>query len=299
VFIHPDNQTLYFTSDGHVGMGGFDLYMSRRNDDGTWGKPVNLGYPINTEKDEMSLFVDARGRLAYINSDREGGYGSEDIYRFPIPKSIAPYPTTFMKGLVYDKETKDYLGASFELIDVETGNVVVESQSNLEDGQFIVCLPLGKNYALHVSKDGYLFYSEKFELSTGSFDKPFAMDVPLTPLKEGIDVVLNNVFFDLNKFDVLANSKAELDKLVEFLTNNKQLVIELSGHTDNQGSEDHNQVLSLNRAKSVKDYLVSRGIMETRVQTKGYGSTKPVASNDTAEGRSKNRRTVFTIVTFE
>ncbi len=299
VFIHPDNQTLYFTSDGHVGMGGFDLYMSRRNDNGSWGKPVNLGYPINTEKDEMSLFVDARGRLAYINSDREGGYGSEDIYRFPIPKSIAPYPTTFMKGLVYDKETKDYLGASFELIDVETGNVVVESQSNAEDGEFIVCLPLGKNYALHVSKDGYLFYSEKFELSTGSYDKPFAMDVPMTPVKENVDVVLNNVFFDVDKFDVLAKSEAELDKLVEFLSNNKGLTIELSGHTDNQGSEAHNLELSLSRANSVKSYIVAKGIEETRIQTKGYGSSKPVASNDTKEGRAKNRRTVFKIVALK
>lgn len=299
VFIHPDNQTLYFTSDGHTGMGGFDLYMSRRNEDGSWGKPINLGYPINTEKDETSLFVDARGRLAYINSDREGGYGSEDIYRFPIPKSIAPYPTTFMKGLVYDAETKDYLGASFELIDVETGNVVVESQSNSADGEFIVCIPLGKNYALHVSKDGYLFYSEKFELNTGSFDKPFAMDVPLVPVKPGVDVVLNNIFFDVDKYELLATSSAELVKLVDFLVNNPKLKIELSGHTDNQGSEDHNQTLSLNRANSVKDYLVSKGIVSERIFTKGYGSQKPVASNDTLEGRAKNRRTVFTILASE
>lgn len=296
VFIHPDNQTLYFTSDGHIGMGGFDLYMSRRNDDGSWGKPVNLGYPINTQKDEMSLFVDARGRLAYINSDREGGYGSEDIYRFPIPKSIAPYPTTFMKGLVYDAETKDYLNANFELIDVKTGNVVVESQSNSSDGEFVVCLPLGRNYALHVSKDGYLFYSEKFELSSGSFDKPFQMDVPLVPVKEGVDVVLNNVFFDVDKYDVLETSLAELDKLVDFLTKNKSLVIELSGHTDNQGSEAHNLELSLNRANSVKSYLVSKGVISDRIETKGYGSSKPVATNDTLEGRAKNRRTVFKII---
>ena len=152
---------------------------------------------------------------------------------------------------------------------------------------------------MHVSKDCYLFYSEKFELSTGSYDKPFAMDVPMTPVKENVYVVLNNVFFDVDKFDVLTKSEAELDKLVEFLSNNKGLTIELSGHTDNQGSEAHNLELSLSRANSVKSYIVSKGIEYTRIQTKGYGSSKPVASNETKECRSKNRRTVFKIVALK
>ena len=300
VFIHPDNQTLYFSSNGHVGMGGYDIYVSRRNPDGTWGKPENTGYPINSNKDEMSVFINAEGKLAYITSSREGGVGSEDIYRFPVPSKIAPVPVTYMKGIVFDHETKENLDASFELIDVETGKVMVKSNSNSNTGEFMVTLPVGRNYALHVSKNGYLFHSEKFELTEGTNGKPYHKDVPLRPIKvNNEETALNNVFFNTDKYDLLPKSKAELDKLVDFLKNNPTLKIQINGHTDNQGSSSSNQVLSENRAKSVMTYLIEKGISKDRLSFVGYGDIKPIAENTTEEGRAKNRRTTFTIVEID
>lgn len=297
VFIHPDNQTLYFSSNGHIGMGGYDLYVCRKNEKGEWGAPVNLGYPINTFKDEMSLFVDPKGKLAYITSDREGGMGSEDLYSFEIYKEIAPQPITHLQGKVYDADTKEPLSSRFELIDIETGEVVVESHANPGNGEFLVCLLSGRDYALNVSEDGYLFHSESFTIkSSDALNEVYKKNIALKPIKAGESIVLKNVFFDTDKFDLKPQSHAELDKLVAFLKLNKELKIELGGHTDNQGSSSHNLTLSDNRAKAVLNYLVSKGIKADRLSAKGYGDSKPIASNDTDEGRAQNRRTEFKVV---
>lgn len=297
VFIHPDGNTLYFSSDGHIGMGGLDIYVSKKDEKGEWGVPINIGYPINTHNDENSLLVSADGKLAYFASDREGGFGGLDLYSFDLPEQVRPDLVSYMKGKVYDAENKNPLEANFQLIDLATGKTIIEALSNPGNGEFLVCLPANKNYALNVSKNGYLFYSENFSLKEGGTNlQPLKKDVPLSPIKEGEKVVLKNVFFETAKFDLKEESKIELDKLVAFLQKNSTLKIEISGHTDNQGDKKSNLTLSDNRSKSVSTYLISKGIAADRLTSKGYGDTMPIADNNTSEGRSLNRRTEFKII---
>lgn len=300
VFIHPDNQTLYFSSNGHLGMGGLDIYMCKRQADGQWGDPVNLGYPINTFNDENSLLVDSRGKLAYFASNRAGGIGGLDIYTFEINEKFRPENLTYFKGKVYDSKTKKPLAAEFELIDLDSNKTVMQSESNQATGEFLVCLPANKNYALNVSKPGYLFYSENFSMKeVKDISKPFLMDVPLQMIDTGQIVQLKNIFFETNKFDLKKESISELQKLIAFLNANRALRIELSGHTDNTGDKKANVLLSQNRAKSVYEYLVTNGIDKERLTYKGYGDSKPVAPNDTPENKQKNRRTEFKVLSIK
>ncbi len=297
VFIHPDNQTLYFSSQGHIGIGGADIFMSKRKADGTWGDPINLGYPINSSKDENSLLVSPSGRLAYFASDREGGLGGLDIYQFQLPENIRPEKITYVKGKVYDAKTKTPLEAEFELIDLETQQAVIKSYSQ-KNGEFLITLNSSKNYLVNVNKEKYLFYSDNFSLkgSESDFNKPFLLDIPLAQMDTGSVVELKNIFFDVNKWDLKPESKAELEKLIWLLTKNANLKIELSGHTDNSGDKKVNLTLSSNRAKAVYDYLITTGkIVATRLSFKGYGDTKPKAPNDTPENKAKNRRTEFKV----
>jgi outer membrane protein OmpA-like peptidoglycan-associated protein/tetratricopeptide (TPR) repeat protein len=295
-FIHPDGRTLYFTSNGHVGLGGKDIYVVRMKSDGSWSTPKNLGYPINTWQDEMGLFVDASGALAYFASDREGGVGNLDIYSFPLYEAVRPVPVTYVKGLVKDINTKRPLGAKFELIDLSTSKTVIESRSDRVTGDFLVCLPVDRDYALNVSKDNYLFYSENFSLKErASVNKPFTMNVDLQPIEFGKTVVLRNIFFNTASFELKPESTAELEKLLAFMNSNPKIAIEIGGHTDNVGQRADNQLLSENRAKAVFTYLKDRGVMESRMQFKGYADLVPVDTNDTPEGRANNRRTEFTV----
>ena len=296
-FLHPDNQTLYFSSDGMLGMGGKDIYYSRKNKDGEWTKPINIGYPINTFADEINLLVNAKGDLAYFSSDKPGGFGKYDLYSFELYQKARPQMVSYMKGKVYDAETLRKLDAKFELLNLETGEIVAQSKANPVSGEFLVCLPVGKSYALNVSKDGYLFYSENIALEgIHSEIKPFIKDVPLKPIKVGEIVVLRNIFFETDKFELKNESKVELNKLIDLLKLNKSLKIEISGHTDNVGNEKYNFTLSENRAKTVYEYLSNNGILKTRLTFKGYGWSKPIENNDTENGRANNRRTEFKVI---
>ncbi|MHC1707240.1 MAG: OmpA family protein [Bacteroidales bacterium] len=296
-FIHPDGKTLYFSSSGLLGMGGYDLFYSRLDDKGEWSEPVNLGYPINSHADELSLIVNARGELAYFSSDKLGGYGKEDIYSFELYPEARPALVNYMKGRVFDSETKHSLEAYFELIDLLSGQSVVNSVSEPRNGEFLVTLPTGRDYALHVSKDDYLFYSENFSLTgSHSSDKPFLKDIPLQPIKTGEIVVLNNIFFETDKSELLPLSRVELDRLLILLNQNPKMRIEIRGHTDNVGSEEYNLKLSENRAKVVYDYLLLKGINSSRITFHGYGESMPVADNSTDEGKKLNRRTEFKVV---
>lgn len=297
VFIHPDGKTLYFGSNGHIGMGKLDLYVSRLNEKGIWGTPVNLGYPINTYGDENSILVTASGNLAYLASTRVGGLGGLDLYQFDLYEGARPGKVTYAKGKVYDIKTKKPLGAHFELIDLETGNLVMESDANSGNGEFLMCLPVEKNYMLNASHNGYLFFSENFSLKELADQmKPFLLDVPMEPVELQGVMELKNVFFETAKFDLKPESKSELNKLVSFLKANKMIIGELIGHTDNVGDKKMNQVLSQNRAKAVLDYLVSNGVDAKRLTFKGYGDTKPKVPNDSDAHRYMNRRTEFIVL---
>ncbi len=298
VYIHPDNQTLYFSSDGHEeNMGGLDLYLCRRQADGTWGPAVNLGYPINTYNDENSLLVDPSGKVAYFASDREGGFGGLDLYGFELPADVRPTPITFMKGKVFDIKTKAPLDASVEVIDLETQKTVVRSFSNSK-GEFLTVLTSGKNYLVNVSREKYLYYSDNFSLKNvvTDFNKPFILEIPLQPIDTGVAIELKNIFFDVDKFDLKPESKAELEKLVSFLKSNAKIRIEISGHTDSDGNKKANQLLSQNRSKAVYDYCVAQGIVAARLTFKGYGDNKAKVPNTTAENKAKNRRTEIKII---
>ncbi len=292
---HTDNQTLYFSSKGHVGMGGFDLYVSRKNGDQGWSEPQNLGYPINTPGFENAIFVNNSGELALLASEREGGYGQTDIYEFEMPAAFRPLEVTYIKGMVYDEETKETLKANVQVIDLETGEVYVSTVSDDQTG-FLLTIPTGKDYAYNVNKDGYLFYSRNFDYSESSPGDPIVEEIPLSPIKSGEVAVLRNVFFETGSFELLPASQVELNKLVELLEKNPDIRIEIGGHTDDVGDEADNQLLSENRAKSVTEYLTENGISADRLEFKGYGETDPIADNATEEGRALNRRTQFKVL---
>ena len=294
-FIHADNQTLYYTSNGLPGYGGSDLYVVRKNVDGKWGTPENLGYPINTIDDEGSMFVASDGVSAYYASDRSDTRGELDLYKFTLPEEVRPYKTLYVQGYVSDAVTKKELPCTVELHDDSTQQVITKLQTD-ESGFYFITLPVGKNYTFTVNRKGYLFYSDVFNLKNKLPDSTYQKDIALQPVQLNATVAMKNIQFETKSFKLENVSLIELDKLVQLMNDNPQIKIQISGHTDNVGSYADNLKLSLNRAKSVVDYLVSKGIAAQRLTYKGFGDSKPVASNNTEEGRAENRRTEFTVV---
>jgi outer membrane protein OmpA-like peptidoglycan-associated protein len=296
VQIHPDGRTLYFSSNGHPGFGGLDIYVSRMQDDGNWGKALNLGYPINTGADENSLLVSAQGDIAYFASDRPGGYGDLDLYSFDLYPEARPQPVTYIRGQVTDRSNGKPLEADVELFDLSTGKLATAAYSDPKTGEFLVCLPSGKSYALNAGAEGYLFFSENYDVAAVTPKEPITLNVPMSPLTSGSVIALRNIFFNSASFELLPASDAELKKLVKLLKSNASLRIELGGHTDDVGNDAANQKLSEQRANAVRDFVVNQGIEGTRITAKGYGESKPIANNDTEEGRALNRRTEVTVL---
>jgi outer membrane protein OmpA-like peptidoglycan-associated protein/tetratricopeptide (TPR) repeat protein len=294
-FIHADNQTLYFTSNGHPGYGGTDLFFVRRQPDGSWTKPQNLGYPINTIDDEGSLIIAGDARTAYFSSDRFDSKGGLDIYSFELPARDQPFKTLWVKGNVFDKKTKQGLPSAVELIDLSTAQTTSKVQTD-EEGNYLVTLPVGKDYAFNVNRKGYLFFSENFPLSKNSSDSTYTINIPLSPIEADASVVLKNIFFDSKQFVLKPQSLIELDKVVQMMNENPGMKIEIGGHTDNVGKPADNLLLSNNRAKAVVNYLLGKGIAANRLAAKGFGETKPVASNNTENGRAENRRTELKVL---
>ena len=294
-FIHADNQSLYFTSNGHSGYGGDDLFVSRKTADGKWTIPENLGYPINTIENEGSLIIAADGKTAYYASDRADSHGGLDIYTFELRNDIRPSKTLWVKGKVFDKKTGKGLPSSVELTDLSSKNVLSKVQTD-ETGNYLITLPVGKDYAFNVNRKGYLMFSENYSLSQNGSDSTYHVDIPLQPLETNATVVLKNIFYDLNKFDLRPESQVELDKLVQLMKDNPTLAIQINGHTDNIGKPADNLVLSQNRAKAVVSYLTSKGIDPKRLSFKGWGDTQPIADNKTDGGRAQNRRTELKVV---
>lgn len=295
-FIHSDNVTLYFSSEGHPGMGKSDLFISRLRPDSKWETPKNLGYPINTAGYDWNMVVSRDGKTAYYSSDNfKDGEGGLDIYSFELPEHLKAKKVSYVRGIVRDAETKKLLSASV-LLSPQDGSEATSTYADSKKGEFVVPLVSNKKYNLTIDKKGYLFHSEYFDMPNVPSDQPYELYIDLKRLSVGKTVVLNNIFFDTDKFSLKTASNKELEKLKDFLLANSTISIEISGHTDNQGSSQHNLTLSENRAKAVYDYLLDNGIDSSRLSYKGYGDTSPIASNDTKEGRSKNRRTEFKVI---
>lgn len=294
-FIHADNQTLYFTSNGHIGYGGDDLFVSKKGAKNKWGAPRNLGFPINTIENEGSLVIAADGQTAYYSSDRSDSYGGLDLYTFQLRKDIRPMRTLWVKGKVYDRKNEKGLPSGVELIDLETQNIISKVQTD-ETGHYLITLPVGKDYAFNVNRRGYLFYSENFSLKDKEPDSTYNIDIALQPIEANATIVLRNIFFDFNQYSLKPESQVELDKIVQLMRDNPTLRIQINGHTDNIGKAADNLKLSENRAQEVVKYLTQKGVQAERLSFKGFGATQPVADNTTEENRAKNRRTELKVV---
>ncbi|MEP7232787.1 MAG: OmpA family protein [Ginsengibacter sp.] len=295
-FIHSDNRTLYFNSSGLPGYSEKpDIFVTRKTADGKWSKPENLGYPVNTIDDEGSLVVASDGKTAYYSSDRSDTKGGLDIYTFELRKDVRPLKTLWVKGKVFDNKTKDGLPSSVELVDVKTREMISKLQTD-EEGNYLVTLPVGKDYAFNVKRKGYLFYSENYNIGESSTDSIFQVDIPLQPIEANARIVLKNVFFETKKTELNPESITELDNVVRLLNENPNLKIQISGYTDNVGKPADNLKLSTGRAVAVVNYLLNKRVNNERLTFKGYGEANPIAENSTEEGRARNRRTELRVV---
>ncbi|MCO5269720.1 MAG: OmpA family protein [Brumimicrobium sp.] len=336
IYVHPDGKTIYFSSKGHNSMGGYDVFKSVKQDDGSWSNPENLGYPINTPDDDVFFVVAANGRDAYMTSFREDGIGDKDLYKVTLlgPKkepilsgedmllANASTPTRaiqiepkvevstgnlmILKGVVRDETTREPLKANIILVDNTTGQTVAEFTSDSKTGRYLVSLPGGRNYGIAVKADGYLFHSENFEVKKEEGYKEVEKDIDLKKIDVGKSIVLRNIFFDLDKYSLRPESENELARLTALLKENPTIKIEISGHTDSRGSVAHNKTLSQNRAKAVVDYLIARGISADRLTSAGYASERPIVTDaqiaqmkrkeDREAAHQENRRTEFKII---
>jgi outer membrane protein OmpA-like peptidoglycan-associated protein len=325
VYLHPDGKTMYFSSEGHKTMGGYDIFKSVY-ENGKWSEPENLGFPVNTPDNDVFFVISASGKHGYYSSYSDKGYGEKDILLItflgpekpmvlnnednllasitaPVKETVLA-PTllikeaqlTIMKGIVSDAITKKPLDATIEIIDNKQNISIATFTSNSSSGKYLVSLPAGKNYGIAVKKDGYLFQSENFDIPASAAFQEVVKDIALKSVDVGSTIVLKNIFFDLGKATLRSESTNELERLGKLLYDNPTLKIEISGHTDNKGSAELNKKLSDGRAKAVVDYLISKGITGDRLTYVGYGKDQPLASNDTEEGRQQNRRTEFKII---
>lgn len=294
-YLAPDGKTLYYASDGHPGFGGTDVFYSLF-ENGKWSIPINLGAPINSKGDDTNFSISAQG-MAYFASSKSND-GNYDIYQVELPDYLKPKPTVVIQGIVSNSETTDPLGALVLIEDINTGELIAINKSNSVSGEYLIVLPAGRDYSVSASSKGFFFYSQSFEIPKDTSYQEIPLDIALEPIKKGTKVVLNNIFFESGRAELKPISYVELNKASDLLKDNKTMVIEVGGHTDNVGSAELNMKLSQARAKAVMDYMVLAGIDASRLRSKGYGETQPIAPNDSKEGKAKNRRTEFEIVEF-
>lgn len=298
-FIAADGVTLYFSSDRPGGLGENDIWMSKRLDDSwtKWSDPVNLGAPINTTGSEAFFTLDAGGEYAYLTSS-DGAFGASDIVRVKLLEKEKPNPVVLVSGNVYNAKTKQPLSAELIYQTLPDGADAGNGVSSPVDGSFKIVLPYDKNYSIRASADKFFAISENLNLDSliKAGYKEIHKDLYLAPIEIGQVFRLNNVFFDFDKFNLRPESYVELDRVVKFLNDYPNIEIEMSAHTDSKGSDQYNFTLSDNRARSVMEYILSKGIAASRIISKGYGETLPVATNETDEGRQLNRRVEFKIL---
>ena len=293
-FIHADNQSLYFSSNGHPGFGGADFYVTRKKIDGSWTNPVNLGYPINTYDNEGSIAVASNGATAYIASDRSDSRGELDIYKITLAENTRAHKTWFIKGQVVDAKTNKTIAADLNLVDPASGYPIMEMKTD-SLGQFLLALPYFDSLGLKINSVGHDYLSSILPMDTVKSMSGKTFSFALSPIEKVFTKIFNQVYFETNSAKLQAISNVELDALVTYLKTTLNATILIEGHTDNTGAIVQNHLLSLQRANAIANYLEQKGIASARIQTKGLGATLPIADNTTAIGRAKNRRTSFTI----
>ncbi|PWJ42134.1 OmpA family protein [Sediminitomix flava] len=317
VYFHPDGKTLYFSSKGHHTIGGYDIFKSTLKH-GTWTEAESMGSHINTPGDDIFLSITAKGDEGYIATWREDSYGSKDIYKIdfkikeeePVVVKEEPEPVEvkeevvvveiakliLFKGFILDEESQSPVTANITITDVNTNEEITSITSNSETGKFLMPLPSGKDYAINIDAEGYLFHSENFSIEESTEYYEAEKIITLNKIKVGSKIILRNVFFDTNSANLKTESEPELDHLVMILNEHQDLKVEIGGHTDDVGNEGYNQQLSEKRAQSVVSYLIGKGIESSRLVSKGYGESTPIADNTTKDGRALNRRTEFQII---
>ncbi|MBN4071188.1 OmpA family protein, partial [Crocinitomix catalasitica] len=301
-FIAADNKTLYFSSEGHAGLGNSDVFVTRRLDDSwkSWSKPENLGSGINSWTSELGFKISALGHYAYLYKTgkvEDGGFGKGDIYRVKLSESAKPDPVVFVKGHVFNSETLEPISADITYEDLLSHDEVGVAYSEPLHGKYKIALPYGKQYGYLAHKEGYYSISQNIDLSTeDELHKTVIEDLYLTPIKKGVGIRLHNIFFDPDKSGLKKNSHTELNRLVKLLNDNPELRIEIGGHTDITGDIAYNERLSEKRAVAVMNYLIDQGIDAERLTATGYGQKNPIRTDNTEEGKALNRRVEFKIL---
>lgn len=302
-FLHPDGKTLYFSSEGHYGLGGLDVMKSVRLKEDSWtewSEPINIGKQINSPNDDWGYKINITGDTAYFAAqNREGGFGDWDIYTATVSTKVKPQKLATIRGKVLDPKGKP-LDATIRWEDLSTKKQVGELKSNPRDGSYFIALPLGKNYGYFAEKKGYYSASKNIDLRKKKEAVSVTENIVLVPLEEILvgkqSIRINNIFFDTEKFELQEESFPELQRLVTILKENPTAKIEIAGHTDDKGSESYNQELSQKRADAVMEYLVKAGGNPASISAKGYGKRKPIAKNSSEEARAQNRRVEFRVV---
>lgn len=295
-FIHPNGERLYFSTDGRLGFGGFDIYFSEK-EGLKWSKPINFGYPINTHNDEVSMYISSDGSKGfYSHEEKRGESFTSTLFEIDIPSQLQiENKSSYVYGNVIDKNTQDPLMANISLIDLESNDPIELVSSDSIIGSYLIVLTKGKDYGLFAESEGYLYKSKNFNL-TEELLNPVQVNFELEPIAIGAKIVLNNIFFEFNSYELTKTSKTALEKIIKLFGTDSILKVEIAGYTDNVGVVRYNLNLSTKRARSVYIYLVENGVDKTKLSYTGLGASNFLYRNDTEEGRSKNRRIEFKVL---
>lgn len=293
-FFHSDGKTLYFSSNGHIGFGGYDIYFSKLEKDGKWTKPKNIGYPINSEKEDLGFFVSTDGQKGYFASDKLSGKGGWDIYAFDLYSGARPDKVLFLSGTLKDEQNKVITDAKVEIKNAVTKEIkTIDVDSS---GNYVAVVAFNEDQVVTVKKEGKAFESSYYSAKDSTIGTFSNNKTQLKDIKAGASYTIKDIRYETNSDELNAQIKALLDEFADYLQLNKTIKISIYGHTDNVGLAEKNLELSNQRAKGVYEYLISKGVDNSRLNYKGFGSTKPLVSNNTEAGRAKNRRTEFFIV---
>lgn len=296
-FIHTDNETFYFASDGHKGLGGYDIFYAKIDSSGRWHTPKNIGYPINTVSDEVSMFVSTDGMTAYFASNKYEGAGGWDLYSFDLYEEARPEKVLFIKGQV-NGDSSDVVRDALVTIKNMKTKEVREVKTDSISGKYVIATQFKNDYILSIKKDGFTQKSKYLSVEDTLLEKPTEIVMDVQKLELGKSYTIENIRFAYNSDELTSDSKLLLDEFALFLSENDNLKIAIAGHTDNTGNDKYNLELSHKRAKSVYSYLLSKSIHAKRLSYQGYGETKPIADNKTEAGRALNRRTEFVITDY-